>query len=155
MCANLNSAMPHWKNRWPACIPIRPTTPRRQSPGEDWEATKRRLLAELDSDQPTAKQMTQEDRLTAEGAIRITDSIVSQRDAEIADLKHQLAQLQMNQSNPIYNPQSAADEVLEQDELVRQERERLESLENEMKEKVAHGRSRIFRATRDNRTAAK
>ncbi len=105
-------------------------------PGENWETTKKRLLAELDEDQPPAKQLTAEDRLTAEGAIRITDSIVAQRDAEIADLKIQLAQLQMNQNNPIYNPQSAADEVLEQDELVRHERERLEALKNEMKEKL-------------------
>jgi hypothetical protein len=54
--------------------------------GEDWESTKRRLLAQLEGDegQPQAARLSDDDRLTVEGAIRITDDMVHQRDREIA-----------------------------------------------------------------------
>ena len=62
--------------------------------GEDWESTKRRLLAQLEGDEdlPAAQRMSEDDRLSVEGAIRITDDMVQQRDREIAELKQQLAE---------------------------------------------------------------
>src|SRR5262249_4397111 len=56
----------------------------------DWESTKKRLLAELENDanQPADKAtMSEDERLTVEGAIRITDQMVIERDQQIEELR--------------------------------------------------------------------
>jgi hypothetical protein len=112
--------------------------------GTDWESTKKRLLASLDDDVGTPGAMRKEDRLTVEGAIQITDDIVRQRDAEIEELRAQLGTQgsaggttsgdELDGSSAQADPAVAA--ALDQDEIIRQERERLKSLETEWEEKV-------------------
>jgi chromosome segregation ATPase len=106
----------------------------------DWESTKRRLLAELqeDAEQPPGKKLTVDDRLSVEGTIRITDEMVAQRDQEIADLKEQLAQQgnQLAATEQTTVVSAAEAEVLDQDAVVQQERQRLVDLQKEWQDKL-------------------
>ncbi len=102
--------------------------------GRDWNATKSRLTALLDQREQD-ESIDANDRLTVEGAIRITDDIVAQRDEEIVALKEQLAQ----QFGEPAEPGAAAasnDQLFNQDDIIRQERERLAALNQELREKL-------------------
>jgi len=106
----------------------------------DWETTKKRLLAELDEETTHAagSRLTEDDRLSVEGTIRITDEMIVQRDREIAELK-QLLDQQSSQPATADKPTepSAADvEAFNQDDIIRQERERLAALEKEWQGKL-------------------
>ncbi|MCO6454061.1 MAG: hypothetical protein J5I93_01995, partial [Pirellulaceae bacterium] len=77
-----------------------------EKPGAlDWEAEKRRLLARLEAEFDEHDPHDREARLTIEGAIRITDEVVmerdrwlAERDAEIDALRQQVRQLQLSSS---------------------------------------------------------
>jgi hypothetical protein len=106
----------------------------------DWETTKKRLLEELEEDatQTDSTGLGEDDRLSVEGTIRITDEVIAQRDQEIADLKQQLS-LQTGQPTAAdrHAASAAAEvEVLDRDEVIRQERERLAALQHEWQEKL-------------------
>jgi chromosome segregation ATPase len=106
----------------------------------DWEATKKRLLAELqeDTEQTGGGQLAEDERLTVEGTIRITDEMIMQRDQEIAQLKDQLTQ----QGNQLVAAEQTTvvtaveAEVLDQDAVIQQERQRLVELQHEWQEKL-------------------
>lgn len=96
----------------------------------DWEAQKRRLMAQLedfdDDDEDEAR-----DRLTIEGAIRITDQVVAEKEQQIEEMKCQLAR------RPAEADQSqAVADVLDADEVVRNEREKLRLLQEHWQEKL-------------------
>ncbi|MCA9205710.1 MAG: hypothetical protein KDA59_21805 [Planctomycetales bacterium] len=58
----------------------------------DWEAQKRRMIAEMEDEaNPHAAQSKQ--RLSIEGAIRITDGVVAEKDKEIQELRHRIAEM--------------------------------------------------------------
>jgi len=115
----------------------------------DWEATKRRMLASLQADGDTAHSAEGEagesdadsseeaaaERLTIESTIQITDDIVAQKDRELAELKLLLSQQSDNIGSVAVGAAAIAD-VLGQDELIRQEREKLNSLQEEWREKL-------------------
>jgi len=107
--------------------------------GEDWETTKRRLLAQLEGDegQPPAARLSNDDRLTVEGAIRITDEMVQQRDREIAELKEQLAG-QHETAIAEQTPAEAAEaaRVFDQDDIILEERKRLLQMQQEWQDKL-------------------
>ncbi len=111
-------------------------SPRGGGSGEsmDWEATKKRLLASLDAETDDDPQRTDE-RVTIESTIAITDDIVSQKDQEIAELHLLLAQ-QSSSIGSVAVGASAVDAALQQDELIRQEREKLAALQVELHEKL-------------------
>jgi hypothetical protein len=116
----------------------------------DWEATKRRMLASLQADGDAAQRAEDDEsgesaeeasdeasaeRLTIESTIQITDEIVASKDRELAELKLLLS----NQSDSIGSVAvgaAAIAGVLGQDELIRQEREKLNSLQEEWREKL-------------------
>jgi chromosome segregation ATPase len=105
----------------------------------DWEATKKRLLAELEEDATLAEgtRLTEDDRLSVEGTIRITDEVIMHRDQEIADLKQLLAQqtgLPAAQDSSVLSAAEA--EAMDQDAIILQERERLTKLQQELQEKL-------------------
>ncbi len=127
--------------------------------GEDWESTKRRLLAQLEGDEdlPAAQRMSEDDRLSVEGAIRITDDMVQQRDREIAELKQQLAQ---QGDSSAAEPSSAqaveVARVLDQDAVIKEERQRLLQMQQEWQDKLRQAeveisvqRARIARERND------
>jgi hypothetical protein len=98
--------------------------------GLDWESQKAKLMAQLsefdDDDEEDAQ-----DRLTIEGAMRITDGVVAEKDRLIADLQAQLESVQSNDPG-----QAAASELLDGDELIREERAKLLALQENWKEKL-------------------
>lgn len=102
--------------------------------GLDWEAQKQRLLASLEADEPEDEEEIVE-RNTIEGTIRITDHIVAQKDEEISELKRQLAELPGNVSSKAAAEGAIAD-VLDRDQIIREERERLQQLQLEWREKI-------------------
>src|SRR5262249_25647610 len=97
----------------------------------DWEAQKQRLLASL----PEDDEDMADERTSIEGTIRITDQIVAQKDEEIAELKRQLdlgddaepaaAETALN---------AAAAEILDHDDVIRQEREKLTQAQADWRE---------------------
>jgi hypothetical protein len=101
--------------------------------GLDWEAQKQRLLASLEADDRDDEEAVAE-RHTIEGTIRITDQIVAEKDQEIADLKRQLAAATAA-STPTTGDVELA-EAFDRDELIRQERERLQQVRAEWREKI-------------------
>jgi chromosome segregation ATPase len=101
--------------------------------GLDWEAQKRRLLASWEADDDDGEAAVAE-RITIEGTIQITDQIVSQKDQEIFELKRLIGVKSEIAVLPAHN--AAAAEILDRDELVRQELERLRLVQAEWREKI-------------------
>ncbi len=110
-------------------------------PVMNWEATKRKLMAQLQDDgEQFGGNLTDEERLTVEGAIRITDGVVIQRDREIAELKQQLADRDSAseaEAMAAAEPAAAAiANVLDADAVIREERQRLLAMQNEWQDKL-------------------
>lgn len=101
----------------------------------DWEAQKQRMLAQLESDCDEDSPEKQKERLTIEGTINITDSIVSEREREIAELKRLLDDQSKNIGGMAVGAAAIA-EMLDGDELIQQERANLEALQQEWREKL-------------------
>ena len=104
------------------------------SQGQDWESVKQRMLAELEPDANLNEEQKQE-RSSIENTIRITDQIVADKDREIAELQQLLA----NQSESLGSlavGAAAVAEVFDQDEAIRQERERLQEAQDEWRQKL-------------------
>ncbi|MEX2141421.1 MAG: hypothetical protein WD894_19300 [Pirellulales bacterium] len=102
--------------------------------GQDWESLKKRMLAELEADtgpSPARK----EEQLSIENAIRITDDVVSQKDREIEELKQVLSH-QSDNLGSVAVGAAAVEEMFNQDELIRQERERLQQAQVEWRDKL-------------------
>jgi DNA repair exonuclease SbcCD ATPase subunit len=95
--------------------------------GMDWEAQKQRMLASLEEDDRDDEDAVEE-RQSIENTIRITDQIVAQKDREIAALKRQLEDLGGNST--------AVADLLDHDEIIRQEREKLVEVQTEWREKI-------------------
>ncbi len=103
--------------------------------GFDWETQKQRLLAQLEDDFDGSDPVQVKDRLTMESTVRITDDVVATKDREIAELKELLQQQAENIDSSAVGA-SAIAEVLDQDELIRKERENLARLREELREKL-------------------
>ena len=101
--------------------------------GFNWEEQKRLLMEDLD-DEPPAAGPPKEDRLSIESTIRITDEVVGAKDREIADLRALL-------NDPTAQLGAAHDEgriadLLDRDEMIQAEREKLSRLQDESREKL-------------------
>jgi chromosome segregation ATPase len=99
----------------------------------DWQAQKARLLAALESEEaeeaPSAER--QQQLVTIEGTISITDRVVADKDREIAELREQLS---VQPKEIIEKPLTA--ELLDKDEIIAAERAKLEALQKEWHEKL-------------------
>ena len=98
----------------------------------DWESQKQRMLAKLQADDEPSYER---ERLSLAETVRITDQIVAEKDAEIRDLKQLLEQQSGNIGDMAVGAASLAT-LLDQDELIRQERDHLQQLEVEWQEKL-------------------
>ncbi len=107
--------------------------------GLDWESQKQKLLASLEADDRDDEEAIAA-RDTIEGTIQITDQIVAQKEQEIAELKRLLEE-QSNNLNPTAVGAAAVADLLDSDELVRQERKKLAQVQAEWREKI--GRAEI------------
>lgn len=103
----------------------------------DWEHQKRLLLAQLEADDCSTPQQKKE-RLKIEDVIAKTSNVVAEKDAEIAELK---ALLEMRPTGGAASAESAfgaaaISQLLDGDELVKQQREALERMTQELQEKL-------------------
>jgi hypothetical protein len=99
----------------------------------DWESQKQRLLASLEADFDEDDEDDSNDKVTIEETIRITDQVVAEKDREIEDLK-QLLQQQSSNVGSLAVGAAAVAEILDHDELIQQEREKLRLLEAECRQ---------------------
>jgi len=105
------------------------------SGGFDWESQKKRLLEQLESDFDGQDPGQKRDRLTVESTIRITDQVVAGKDREIIELR-QLLENQASNLGQFAVGAAAVAELMDCDELVRQERENLRRMQEEWREKL-------------------
>jgi chromosome segregation ATPase len=103
--------------------------------GNDWESMKKRLMAEMDSDFDESKQGQKADKLTVENAIKITDDVVAEKDREITELR-QMLDSQAKQVGDVAVGAAAVAQMLDTDELVKQEREALKRLQDQLREQL-------------------
>jgi chromosome segregation ATPase len=109
-------------------------TPSSAQGGSSWEAMKERMLAELEAEADETPDRKKE-KLSIEDAIRMTDDVVSQKIKEIEELKTLLDQ-QSHTVADVAVGAAAINEMFDQDELIRQERERLQQAQDEWREKL-------------------
>ncbi len=102
------------------------------SPG--WEAMKKQMIESLEADTDSSESRAEE-RLTIENTIVITDDVVAHKDREIAELKLVLSQ-QSNTIGSVAIGAAAAVAALDDDAVIRQEREKLAQLQEEWKRKL-------------------
>ncbi len=106
--------------------------------GMDWEAQKRRLLAALEANEDQADDEDEEqrtERLKIRDVLAKTDAVIAAKDQEIAELK-QLLEAQSDSIGGMAVGAQAIAELLNQDEVVAAERERLQQLQKEWEEKL-------------------
>jgi hypothetical protein len=101
--------------------------------GTGWESLKQKLLSELESDFDNDDAQQKADRLTVEGAIKITDDVVAEKEREVAELRR-LLDSQAQQVGDVAVGAAAVAQLLDTDELVRQERESLKRLQETLRE---------------------
>jgi hypothetical protein len=98
--------------------------------GLDWESQKKRLMAQLAEFDDEDEEENQE-RLTIDGAIRITDQVVAEKEQEIAELKAQLATAaDRRPGRPV------PDDLLDNDAIIQAEREKLKKLQEDWTSKL-------------------
>jgi chromosome segregation protein len=103
----------------------------------DWESQKRRLLAELESDEANGPKDadSKQRRLQIEEVIARTDRVIAEKDREIQELKHLLSS-QTGSLGGLAMGAAALDEVFNQDDIIREERGRLQQAQEELQQKL-------------------
>jgi hypothetical protein len=111
--------------------------------GLDWEAQKKLMMARLEAEFDEDDEEEFAERMTMEGAIRITDEVVARKDEEIAALKGKIAKMDANRGRQAVSEpsetgecQSSSEDWLEKDAIVQQERESLRKLQEKWKQKI-------------------
>ena len=102
--------------------------------GGDWETQKRRLLAELESDDQH-DAASKERRMQIEEIVARTDKIIAEKNREIEELQNLLS----NQSNSLGSlalGAAALGQVLDQDAIILDERQRLKQMQDECQDKL-------------------
>lgn len=112
------------------------------SAGSDWESQKRRLLASLEADFDEDREEDRRDRMTVEEAIRRTDAIIAAKNQEVRQLQTLLEEQSAHVGSMAVGAAAVA-EVLDKDEVVRQERQNLQALQEEWRDKLRHAEVEI------------
>jgi len=103
--------------------------------GGSWESLKQKLMADLESDFDEKEDAQKADKLTVQGAIKITDQVVAEKETEIQELR-KLLEAQSQQVGAVAVGAAAVAEMLDTDELVRQERESLKRLQDGLRDQL-------------------
>jgi len=107
-----------------------------QSGRLDWESEKKRILAALETDfRDDDDSARQSERISINEALRSTEEVVAAKDREIKDLKERLETLRAGGS-PEISQAEAVEQLLDRDAVIQQERQRLERLQAEWREKL-------------------
>jgi hypothetical protein len=101
----------------------------------DWESEKQRILAALESESDSEDPEAVSQRLSIEDVIRKTDQLLAEKDREIEDL-HKVLKEQSGNLGAMAVGAAALGEVLDQDAIVREERENLKRLQEECRAKL-------------------
>ncbi|MDD4268381.1 MAG: hypothetical protein GXY25_17960 [Pirellulaceae bacterium] len=101
----------------------------------DWEAQKARLLAALENDSGGDDPEQAEERLRIERVIQETDKTVAAQEQEIEELKRLLENQGANLGSAAVGA-AALGEILDDDEIIREERENLKRLQQQWEEKL-------------------
>jgi len=106
---------------------------------ESWETFKGRVLAameaeEVGSEEPTA-QTSQQKRIQIEEVLAKTEALLAAKEQELQTLRHLLENQSAN-LGAVAVGAAAVGQLLDQDEIIRQQRETLQRLETEWREKL-------------------
>ena len=102
----------------------------------DWEAEKQRILAALESEsEDSSDDSAQQERDRIQEIIARTEALLAEKDNEIAELRRLLEE-QSTSIGSLAVGAAALERLLDQDEVIRQQREHLRQLEEEWKEKL-------------------
>ncbi|MEM9660549.1 MAG: hypothetical protein AAF961_19460, partial [Planctomycetota bacterium] len=105
----------------------------------DWQAQKAKLLAMLDDEAGTDEIAAerQSERATVQGTITITDEVVAEKDRLIEELQSALDEQQASaESNEQQQCEEQREALLDGDDLIQQERQRLEELQSQWQDKL-------------------
>ncbi len=102
----------------------------------DWEAQKKRMLAQLEGDFDQKDPEQAKEKLKIEKAIEATNQVVAKKDQEISRLKATLAEQQVHIGQQTTADGQRVAAMLDGDELIRHEREKLNRLQQEWQEKL-------------------
>jgi hypothetical protein len=100
--------------------------------GQDWESLKQRMLAQLESDFEEGDETQKADKLTVQGAIKITDQALAEKDQELAEMRKVL-ESQSKQVGEVAVGAAAFSAVIDADELIKQEREVVKQLQDKLR----------------------
>jgi len=103
--------------------------------GMDWESQKRRLLASLEKDFDEEDDEDQQDKLSVEEAIRLTDEVIAAKEREVTELQQLLEEQSSNLGSMAVGVAAVA-EVLDKDEVIQLERANLQALQDEWRDKL-------------------
>lgn len=103
--------------------------------GMSWEERKKLLLAQLDAEQDGIEpEVAAAKRIDIEDILKTTDAEVARRDREIAELRSLIEQ-QANANQGVAVGAAAVAQLIESDELVQEEREKLRAIQKSWEEK--------------------
>jgi hypothetical protein len=102
---------------------------------QNWEDEKKRILAALEAEFDEGKPEDREQRLNIQEIVQKTDALLAEKDREIGELKHLLEQ-QSGNLGAVAVGAAALGEVLDQDVLIREAREDLKQLQEQLREKM-------------------
>lgn len=103
--------------------------------GSDWESMKKRMMEQLDDDFNAEDAKDKADKLTIEGAMKITDEVVAEKEKEIQELRRALDS-QAQSVGEVAVGAAAIAQMLDTDELIKQERDSLQKLQDSLREQL-------------------
>ncbi len=103
--------------------------------GWSWEERKRHLLQQLDAEEDASTPELANKRLEIEDVIKRTDAELNRRDREIAELRSLLEQQAAAREGMAVGAAAVA-QLIESDELIQQEREKLRKIQQSWEEKL-------------------
>ncbi|MGY8771081.1 MAG: hypothetical protein ACKVH8_21935, partial [Pirellulales bacterium] len=105
----------------------------------DWEATKRKMLAQLEADCDEGNFEDAERKLSVKDAISKTDQALKSKDEEIGELNEAIESMRaagVGNNEGVAMGAHAIGSLLDQDELIAHERDNLKQLQEEWKDKL-------------------
>lgn len=100
-----------------------------------WEQQKQRLLKQLENEDTSGSAKTTSTGETVEDFVRRTQKLLADRDAELAELRQLLTEQAAASSGMAVGAAAIAD-MLDQDQLIREEREKLQEMQKQWQEKL-------------------
>jgi len=101
----------------------------------DWESMKKRMMQQMEDDFDASNEKEKAAKLTIEGAMKITDEVVAEKEKEIQELRRALDS-QAQSVGEVAVGAAAIAQMLDSDELVKQERESLQKLQEGLREQL-------------------